>query len=113
LTIPVTGTFQEPKVEVGKGKAVGSLIRDVVRSATDEQIDPAPLLEKIGELGLLKGRLGSKSRENDSKTGAAISDEATEVNVSENSEGEETKKSLRERLRDRRRNRRGSEDKDQ
>ncbi|MFK7738559.1 MAG: hypothetical protein AB8B50_21220 [Pirellulaceae bacterium] len=110
LTIPVTGTFQEPQVAIGKGKAVGSLIRDVVRSATDDQIDPAPLLEKIGELGLLKGKLGSK---NDSNAQAPGSGNKPEESGAEASNDEEPKKSLRERLRDRLRNRRSSDTEDQ
>ena len=54
LSIPIAGTLSAPKVEVGDGQVVKGLVRDVVKSLTDDQVDPSPLLDQIGELGLLQ-----------------------------------------------------------
>ena len=79
LSVPVTGTFDEPKVEIGKGKAVAGLARDVVSSLTDGEVDVAPILEKVGELGLLeklKERRAQKELEKQSEGNGAV-DEPT------------------------------------
>lgn len=61
LAVPVTGTFSAPKFDVGEGQVVKGLVSDLVRSLTDDQIDPAPLLDQIGSLGLLERRRERKA----------------------------------------------------
>ena len=60
FSVPVTGTFEEPKVDVGEGKVLGRFVQELVLNATDKEIDPGPLLKQLAESGLLS-KLGKKN----------------------------------------------------
>ena len=62
FSVPVTGTFEEPKVDVGEGKVLGRFVQELVLNATDNEIDAGPLLKKLAESGLLS-KLGKRDEE--------------------------------------------------
>ena len=66
LTVPVNGTFAEPKIEIGEGKMLGGLVRDAVKGLTNDNVDAGPLLEKIAESELLSGLKQRLDRNKDS-----------------------------------------------
>jgi len=99
ISIPVSGTFDAPKLNIGKGKAVGNFLQQAVESASDGQLDITPILQNIGELGFLRGRWSSKST--DEKTKATDS-KASEKEGSLEPHTKSTKpRRLLDRLRDR------------
>lgn len=63
FTVPIAGTLEEPQVDVGQGKMVGRFVQELVMNATDQKIDPAPLLKQLTESGLLSN-LGKKDDAN-------------------------------------------------
>ncbi len=73
LAVPVRGTFAEPKIEIGKGKAIAGLAQEVVESATNGNVDIGPLLEKVGELELLEKLKQRRTQKNEEEEEFEIS----------------------------------------
>lgn len=93
LTVPITGTFEEPNIGIGDRQLVRGFVRDAVLGMTDDQVDVQPWLDKLAESGLLKDRMKRRKKKmgEDSRGADSTVADSTGGNTSDgNASGEET-----------------------
>ena len=84
ISVPVTGTFEEPEIGIGDRQLVRGFVRNAVLSFTDDEVDVQPWLDRLAEKGLLKDRLKRRRDESDVLDSSSVETEPRPEGKTEN-----------------------------